>query len=65
VWAASREICSPPVSVIRSGSPCAVDQTTWTMFPRSKRPELKASCRSTASAEKPAPKAAIAVHSAA
>ena len=37
-----------------SGSPCAVDQTAWTMFPRSKRPGIEGACRSTASAAKPA-----------
>ena len=43
-----------------STSPFAVDQTAWAMFPRSKRPLPKARCRRTASALKPAAKAAVA-----
>ena len=42
-WAANREIWSPCRVVIRRGSPCAVDHTACTMFPRSKRPVTKAS----------------------
>ena len=44
----------------RERSPCAVDQTAWVMLPRSKRPLSKARCRRTASAPKPAAKAAAA-----
>src|SRR5207244_6815575 len=56
--APSLEIWSPCRSVTRSGWPCAVDQTAWTMFPRSNRPVENASCRRTESAAKPVTHAA-------